>query len=84
MTDLNNSHKEMAKWLESKYWQIKLKKAELSDLERLRIENSELREKICSLIQDKRTLYKANRWLTWTAIVILIMFGISLVVYTLK
>lgn len=74
----------MAKWLESKRWQTKLKKAELSDLERLWIENNKLREKICSLIQENRTIYKANRWLTWTAITILIMFWISLVVYTLK
>ena len=84
MTDLNNSHREMAKWLETKYWQIKLKKSELSDLERLWAENNKLREKICSLVQEKNTLYKANRFLTWTAIVFLIMFWISLVVYALK
>lgn len=66
-------------------------KSDLTDLERILAENrklrendDKLREKICSLISENNTLYKANRWLTWTAIVFLIMFWISLVVYTLK
>ena len=66
-------------------------KSDLIDLERILAENrklrendNKLREKICSLIQENRTLYKANGFLTWTAITILIMFWISLVVYTLK
>lgn len=66
-------------------------KSDLTDLERILAENrklrendNKLREKICSLISENNTLYKANRWLTWTAIVFLIMFWISLVVYALK
>ena len=56
-------------------------KSDLTDLERILAENrklrendNKLREKICSLISENNALYKANRWLTWTAIVFLIMF----------
>ena len=54
------------------------------DIEQLAFENSKLRDRVCNLVHDNDMLYKTNRMLTRTAILIAIMLVIVLVAYSIK
>ena len=68
---------------------MKKEKSELEqlldkDIGQLAFENFKLRDRVCKLVHENDILYRTNRRLTRTAILIAIMLVIALVAYSIK